>query len=58
MELLRLICSFLAGCVFGFGMGYVIGSDNGFVKGCNWAYHDIKTEAKKIMEYEEEINRD
>ena len=37
MELLRLICSFLAGCVFGFGMGYVIGSDNGFVKGCEWA---------------------
>ena len=27
MELLRLICSFLAGCVFGFGIGYVIGSE-------------------------------
>ena len=32
MELLRLICSFLAGCIFGFGMGYLIGSDNGFAK--------------------------
>ena len=40
MELLRLICSFLAGCVFGFGIGYIIGSDNGFVKGCNWAYYN------------------
>ena len=39
MELLRLLAMGLAGCVIGFPIGYLIGSDNGFVKGCNWAYY-------------------
>ena len=49
MELLRLICSFLAGCVFGFGIGYIIGSDNGFVKGCEWAKGKVFPEKIKKM---------
>jgi len=32
MELLRLIAAGGAGCVIGFCIGYLIGSDNGFVK--------------------------
>lgn len=40
MELLRLIASFMTGCFFGFSIGYMIGSDNGFIKGCNWAYYN------------------
>ena len=51
MELLKLIASFLAGCVFGFGIGYMIGSDNGFVKGSSWAYGN-----KETLKREEDIN--
>jgi len=31
----------IAGFIIGVTLGYVAGSDNGFVKGCNWAYHNI-----------------
>jgi hypothetical protein len=38
MELIKLIAVYVAGCITGFAIGYLMGSDNGFVKGCNWAY--------------------
>jgi len=39
-ELLRLIAGAGAGFVIGMTFGYILGSDNGFVKGCNWAYYN------------------
>ena len=40
MELLRIIAAGGSGIVIGLILGYVVGSDNGFVKGCNWAYYN------------------
>ena len=31
---------FTIGALAGAILGYMVGSDNGFVKGCNWAYHN------------------
>lgn len=42
MELLRIIASAGAGIIMGFTIGYIIGSDNGFVKGCNWARYNME----------------
>jgi len=28
------------GVLAGALLGYMVGSDNGFVKGCNWAYYN------------------
>ena len=40
MEFLRIIASGGAGFIIGICFGYVVGADNGFVKGCNWAYYN------------------
>ena len=37
---MKLATTGLLGVAFGFVVGYMIGSDNGFVKGCNWAYYN------------------
>jgi len=42
MELLRILASAGAGFIMGICFGYVVGADNGFVKGCNWAYYNSK----------------
>ena len=34
---IAVIISLIAGSIFGFGLGYMVGSDNGFVKGCEWS---------------------
>lgn len=39
-ELMKLTAVAGAGIIIGFAMGYIIGSDNGFVKGCNWARYN------------------
>jgi len=56
MELLRLIASFLAGCVFGSIGGYLVGSDNGFVKGSNWATGNMRELKRQVEKEEEEYN--
>ena len=40
MELIEILASAGAGFVIGLCFGYVVGADNGFVKGCNWAEHN------------------
>ena len=55
MEFIRLLAAGGAGCVIGFGIGYLIGSDNGFVKGSHWATGNMR-ELKRQVEKEEQYN--
>ena len=55
MEFIRLIASWLAGIVIGFGIGYLIGSDNGFVKGIHWATGNMR-ELQRQVGKEEQYN--
>ena len=56
MELIKLTASWLAGIVIGFGIGYLIGSDNGFAKGSHWATGNMRELKRQVEKEEEQYN--